>query len=382
MSTQPAAPVPLGKDKAKEAIDHVISNVFEFSPVDTHPIRNALIVQTGLEDDLSIYESWLELDEPSIDALQCSAGKGRLAPLSQGYITYVKRFKFMIEECQQDPTWDDINIFALTRLEWRAFSRRYINGQVTTLPVPPPPGTTSTYIVDPVVTFSKSIKRDPKDFPTISDIKDWDKYHRGTQATAKVQDVEPPFDPAYVPSAADKPLFDRQNGYVYKALMDSVQDPSLKAELNKVPVGDGQQGWAAIKKKAEASTAAKNAAQRKMKYLSNVCIDDGSWRGTNKGFLDHWRDTCRICEEYSSFVHLDDALKLDMLKNAVKGAPHLASVEANSDLYQRMGHSTMPVDFDGYFEVLSSAAENYDDKVGSTTRSNTRRVNVHSAYGT
>jgi hypothetical protein len=45
--------------------------------------------------------------------------------------------------------------------------------------------------------------------------------------------------------------------------------------------------WAAIKKKAEEeSTATKNAAQHKMKYLSNVSINDGSWWGTNKGFLD------------------------------------------------------------------------------------------------
>jgi hypothetical protein len=28
------------------------------------------------------------------------------------------------------------------------------------------------------------------------------------QATAKVQGVEPPFDPAYVPSTADQALFD------------------------------------------------------------------------------------------------------------------------------------------------------------------------------
>jgi hypothetical protein len=86
--------------------------------------------------------------------------------------------------------------------------------------------------------------------------------------------------------------------------------------------------------KAEESTAAKNAAQCKMKYLSNVCIDDGSWRGTNKGFLDHWHDTWCDCKEYTSFTHLDDTLKLEMLKNVVKGAPHLASIEANSDLYQ------------------------------------------------
>jgi hypothetical protein len=93
-------------------------------------------------------------------------------------------------------------------------------------------------------------------------------------------------------------------------------------------------GQTAIKNKAEESTATKNASQRNVKYLSNVRIDDGSWWGTNKGFLDHWHNTCCVCEEYTSFTNLDDTLKLKMLKNAVKGAPHLASVETNSDLYQ------------------------------------------------
>jgi hypothetical protein len=65
-----------------------------------------------------------------------------------------------------------------------------------------------------------------------------------------------------------------------------------------------------------------------------------------------------VCEEYTSCTHLDDTLKLEMPKNAVKRAPHCASIETNSDLYQQMGHSMMPIDFDGYFEVLSSAAEN------------------------
>jgi hypothetical protein len=36
------------------------------------------------------------------------------------------------------------------------------------------------------------------------------------------------------------------------------------------------------------------------------------------------------------------------------------------------------MDFHGYFEVLSSAAENYDDKVGSTVRANTHRASMHS----
>ncbi len=53
-----------------------------------------------------------------------------------------------------------------------------------------------------------------------------------------------------------------------------------------MPVSDGKKGRATIKKKAEESTATKNAAQYKKKHLSNVSINDGSWQGTNKGFLD------------------------------------------------------------------------------------------------
>jgi hypothetical protein len=63
-------------------------------------------------------------------------------------------------------------------------------------------------IPDLVAAFDKSIKGDPKDFPVISDIKDWDKFRRGIQATAKVQGVESPFDPMYVPSATNQTLFD------------------------------------------------------------------------------------------------------------------------------------------------------------------------------
>jgi hypothetical protein len=53
------------------------------------------------------------------------------------------------------------------------------------------------YVADPVAAFDKSMKHDTKDFSIILDIKDWD---RGMQASAKVQYVEPPFDPTYVPS--------------------------------------------------------------------------------------------------------------------------------------------------------------------------------------
>jgi hypothetical protein len=70
--------------RAKEAVDYVIRMVFEFAPVDTHLIRNTLVILTGKEDDLSIYESWLELSGSQIDSLQYKGNNNKLFPLSQG----------------------------------------------------------------------------------------------------------------------------------------------------------------------------------------------------------------------------------------------------------------------------------------------------------
>jgi hypothetical protein len=42
MSSSPMASGPLTRARVKEAVDYVIGMVFEFVPVDTHPIHNAL----------------------------------------------------------------------------------------------------------------------------------------------------------------------------------------------------------------------------------------------------------------------------------------------------------------------------------------------------
>jgi hypothetical protein len=68
MSSPPTTYSPLTRAKAKGAVDYVIGMVFKFTRVDVHPILNALVVQMGEEDDLSIYESWLELTKSQINS--------------------------------------------------------------------------------------------------------------------------------------------------------------------------------------------------------------------------------------------------------------------------------------------------------------------------
>jgi hypothetical protein len=104
MSSPPTASGLLTRARAKEAVDYVIGTVFEFMPVDMHLIRDVLVIQTGQEDDLSIYKSWLELSKSQIDLLQYKANNNKLFPLSQGYMTYVRWFQLMYLECQKDST--------------------------------------------------------------------------------------------------------------------------------------------------------------------------------------------------------------------------------------------------------------------------------------
>jgi hypothetical protein len=78
---------------------------------------------------------------------------------------------------------------------------------------------------------------------------------------------------------------------------------------------------------------------------------------------------------------MTDDFKLTLLKNAVQEAPHLASVESAYDVTTQLGSNTPgSIDFNGYMEVLLSAAQNHDAKVLPTTRSQNRCANIHSSF--
>jgi hypothetical protein len=87
--------------------------------------------------------------------------------------------------------------------------------------------------------------------------------------------------------------------------------------------------------------------------------------------------------EYSPTTPMTDDFKLTLLKNAVQDAPHLASVESAYDVTTRLGSgSPGAMDYNGYMEVLLSAAQNHDAKISPTTRSQNRRANAHSLFPT
>jgi hypothetical protein len=87
--------------------------------------------------------------------------------------------------------------------------------------------------------------------------------------------------------------------------------------------------------------------------------------------------------EYSPTTPMTDDFKLTLLKNAVQDASHLASVESAYDVTTRLGSGGPgAIDYNGYMEVLLSAAQNHDAKISPTTRSQNQRANAHSSFST
>jgi hypothetical protein len=288
----------------------------------------------------------------------------------------------MYSDLQRTPGWTDLDIFKITYDEYMAFSRRYMAGQVTSNPLSPAPHAYASS-TDPVALFSKSIKREPKDFPVIKSLNQWDSVKRAVTATATIQSIAEVLDHTYVPSTGDKPLFNLKNSYWYKVLVDIIQESSLRAIVNAGPVGDGQTVWTHIVTEGEKSTMAHISSQSLTAYLTTSKIRDGSWRGTDTAYLNHWNEQMRKLMEYSLMTPMTDDFKLTLLKNAVQDAPHLASVESVYDVTTRLGSSAPGnIDYNGYMEVLLSATQNHDTKILPTTRSQTRRANTHSSFPT
>jgi hypothetical protein len=128
----------------------------------------------------------------------------------------------------------------------------------------------------PFASFTKSIKREPKDFPVIKLLNQWDSVKHAVNATATIQSIAEVLNHAYIPSAMNKPLFDLKNSYWYKVLVDIIQELSLQAIVNAGPVGDGQTVWMNIVAEAERSTTARISSQSLTAYLTTSKIRDGS----------------------------------------------------------------------------------------------------------
>jgi hypothetical protein len=85
----------------------------------------------------------------------------------------------------------------------------------------------------PTVTrWDKSIRPDPSDFPTLKEMKQWDKWKCLWKVMATVQPDEMVLDPNYKLQAGEEKLYHQQLTYVHKVLLNTVLESSLRGILH------------------------------------------------------------------------------------------------------------------------------------------------------
>jgi hypothetical protein len=144
-------------------------------------------------------------------------------------------------------------------------------GKFTSNPLSPAPNLYASS-TDLVTLFMKSIKLEPKDFPVIKSLNQWDSTKCAVNATATIQSIAEVLNHTYIPSAGDKPLFNLKNSYWYKVLVDIIQDSSLWAIVNAGPVGDEQTVWTNIITETKKSSTARISSQSLTAYLTTSKI--------------------------------------------------------------------------------------------------------------
>ena len=179
--------------------------------------------------------------------------------------------------------------------------------------------------------FNTGIKRDPNHFQTFSNERHWSKYKDHIIATANSQNIEDVFKPAFVPINGDaKDLFLAQQKYIFQVFVTNFKIDTGK-ELVKQYKGtfDAQSVWTSLLVHTKTSTTAKINTRKLFQYITNVRIDDGSWRGTTSAFLTHWTEQIRMYDEnIGATGKLSDEAKRQFLESTVQNHAEFRTVKS------------------------------------------------------
>ena len=101
----------------------------------------------------------------------------------------------------------------------------------------------------------------------------------------------------------------------------------------------------------KSSTTAQVNTRKIFQYITNIRIDDGSWRSTTSIFLTHWIKQVRIYDEnIESTGKLYNKAKRRFLENTVQHHPEFRIVKFTEDMFTAIGDK--PMTFQQYYDLL------------------------------
>jgi hypothetical protein len=367
--------VALTKSQAKDVLKSILTRILEDDEDDgtAGPIQLALgkAKVKGILGVNSMSTATLEKlshDDPTIK-LSTSLEKGEIGLLTtfRAFIFYRASTGDPIDNVQKwnDLSLEDFQNFRVSK-EWFTISEN--PGNVST------PSFGKGQMRDLVADFKRGIKRDISFFPTLKQDKQWDVWHRATQAQTRAQDLmEILQDPPYVPVApADQGLFAEKQKYMYAVFERTLLSDKGKALVREHTADfNAQAVYKEICAYALKSTKATLDSSTMLTYITSSRLGDSTWKSGTHAYLLHWQDQIR---KYEAIIppsdHFAPGQKGTMLENAVQAIPDLRQVQIQS-AHDHV-RSGKPLTYEQYVSLLLSAAQIHDSELGDTKTSKSR----------
>ena len=127
--------------------------------------------------------------------------------------------------------------------------------------------------------------------------------------------------------------------YVFQVFVTSLNTDKGKELVKQYKNSfDAQSVWRDLLTHMKTSATAKISTGIVCQYITNVKIDDGSWRGTTSAFLTNWTEQVRIYDEnVESSAQLSDDAKRQFLENTVQNHPEFCNVKSTEDMITVLG---------------------------------------------
>ena len=360
----------MNKNEKAQALEYLVTTTLDIDKDD--PIMQALELH-GYVQPIDIMNS----GDGTLEALDYRDSSNNVISLRTNDITLVKLLRdFMVQAiCTK-------NYNSSTLADWKSFTAEEFDtfrvsprSTVSSIPGGPSPAPAPTH--DRLRDWSKGVKRDLTQFPTLKREDDWPTYQPDLLTTATVQEVDEVLNPGYNPSTADVDIFRKKQTYmtsVFRATWKTDKGKSIIAQYQ--DKHDAQKMYAALVRHQTKSTKAELTSEELMEYLISSRINDGKWRGTTESYILHWHKQLQDYNKVSPAKFVDAQASI-MLSSAIQAIPDLRAIKTTARQLRSSGSGASSAQtFQDYLDLLLSAAQEYDKTLSKSPR---RKRQVYTA---
>ena len=260
--------MPLTRQQKKNAMKHILENVFDF---DEGSNLHRVFAKAAVTQPADI----LCMPGDAARTLKYKDDDGNIQQIQAGHVGLIIMFQQFVSHYQSNN--GNITGEGWTQLTADEFDEYRISFRSTSISQTVAPSTVNPPKSDPLRDFLRGIKCDVSLFKDLKDDAAWDNWNRSTKAQANAQGLEDILNPAFRPDTSDdKALFNEKQKFMYAVFEKTLLTDKGKSLIRTyAPFSDAQSIYRELQTYSLQSTKASLDASTILKYITSTQLGDG-----------------------------------------------------------------------------------------------------------